>query len=135
MSLSRAELKKVFEDGGSVVLNGQHITRAEDLPGKATSSGEAAGDADLTGMQSDLQSEVDRLRAENETLRAGQSSAEGQSGTSGLKEFASEAEFRAALEAKTVDELKQGAETRGVDLGGATKKAEIIEAIVKASGE
>ncbi|WP_235885217.1 hypothetical protein [Bradyrhizobium frederickii] len=37
---------------------------------------------------------------------------------------------RAQLESATVDELKAGAEQRGIDLKGATKKAEIITAIV-----
>ncbi|MET3348315.1 hypothetical protein ABIF52_008696 [Bradyrhizobium japonicum] len=40
------------------------------------------------------------------------------------------ANFRAQLESSTVDELKAGAEQRGIDLKGATKKGEIIAAIV-----
>lgn len=40
------------------------------------------------------------------------------------------ANLRAQLEASTVDELKAGAEQRGVDLKGATKKADIVAAIV-----
>lgn len=37
---------------------------------------------------------------------------------------------RLQFEASTVDELKAGAEQRGIDLKGATKKAEIVAAIV-----
>ncbi|WP_018456810.1 hypothetical protein [Bradyrhizobium sp. WSM4349] len=40
------------------------------------------------------------------------------------------ADLRMQLEASTNDELKAGAEQRGIDLNGATKKAEIIAAIV-----
>ncbi|WP_441268687.1 hypothetical protein AB7G19_30015 [Bradyrhizobium sp. 215_C5_N1_1] len=40
------------------------------------------------------------------------------------------ADVRMQLESSTVDELKAGAEQRGIDLKGATKKAEIIAAIV-----
>lgn len=40
------------------------------------------------------------------------------------------ANVRLQLESSTVDELKAGAEQRGIDLKGATKKAEIISAIV-----
>ncbi|MET3991667.1 hypothetical protein ABID65_003307 [Bradyrhizobium sp. S3.9.2] len=40
------------------------------------------------------------------------------------------ANVRMQLESSTVDELKAGAEQRGIDLRGATKKAEIIAAIV-----
>lgn len=52
-----------------------------------------------------------------------------------LEAFAREqakAELRGQLESMTVDELKAGAEQRGLDLKGATKKAEIIAAIVAA---
>lgn len=41
-------------------------------------------------------------------------------------------EWRAELDASTVDELKAGAERNGIDLKGATKKAEIIATIVAA---
>jgi hypothetical protein len=44
------------------------------------------------------------------------------------------AEFRMHLEGATVDELKAAAEERGVDLRGATKKADIVAAIM-AAGE
>ncbi|WLB43026.1 hypothetical protein QIH93_20990 [Bradyrhizobium ottawaense] len=40
------------------------------------------------------------------------------------------AELRQQLEAATVDELKAGAEQRGIDLKGATKKAEIVATIL-----
>lgn len=40
------------------------------------------------------------------------------------------ANVRMQLESSTVDELKAGAEQRGIDLTGATKKAEIITAII-----
>ncbi|MGM4955685.1 hypothetical protein ACT4MK_10045 [Bradyrhizobium barranii] len=40
------------------------------------------------------------------------------------------ADVRMQLESSTNDELKAGAEQRGIDLKGATKKAEIIAAIV-----
>ncbi|QDP20675.2 hypothetical protein [Bradyrhizobium cosmicum] len=42
------------------------------------------------------------------------------------------AEWRAELDASTVDELKAGAERNGIDLKGATKKSDIIAAIVAA---
>ncbi|EJN15697.1 hypothetical protein PMI42_00714 [Bradyrhizobium sp. YR681] len=42
------------------------------------------------------------------------------------------ADWRAELDASTVDELKAGAERNGIDLKGATKKAEIIATIVAA---
>lgn len=38
--------------------------------------------------------------------------------------------FRTQLESSTLDELKAGAEGRGIDLKGATKKADIVAAIV-----
>lgn len=44
------------------------------------------------------------------------------------------ADFRMRLESSTVDELKAKADEHGIDLKGATKKAEIIAAIM-AAGE
>lgn len=123
--IDRKRMQQAFDEGGSVLINGKIVMRAEDLPSDLEL---AAGDTDrqaaiLAQMEADMQAkqaEIDAIKAQLK-----------QSSTPQTPQSHPKSDLQKRLEGLTKDELLAEVKAAGIDIPSEVNtKAEIVAFLV-----